>query len=70
MVLLSPLYLILSVIVLCDLGWPIIYKHRYPGLNEQLFTMYRFRTMTNETDERGHLLKPTQRLTHWSFEKI
>ena len=63
MVLLSPLYLINSVIVLCDLGWPIIYKHRYPGLNEQLFTMYRFRTMTNETDERGHLLKPTQRLT-------
>lgn len=59
----SPFFILISVFVLCDLGWPIIYKHRYPGLNEKLFTMYRFRTMNNETDEAGHLLKPNQRLT-------
>lgn len=62
-IILLPIYCIISLIVFIDLGWPIIYKHRYPGLNEKNFTMYRFRTMINKRDEKGHLLNPVQRLT-------
>ena len=61
--LLLPIYLLIGILVFFDLGWPIIYKQRYPGLNEQSFTLYRFRTMRNIKDENGRLLKPNQRLT-------
>ncbi len=61
--LLLPIYLLIGILVFLDLGWPIIYKQRYPGLNEQPFTLYRFRTMKNIKDENGRLLPPNQRLT-------
>lgn len=61
--LLLPIYLLIGILVFLDLGWPIIYKQRYPGLNEQPFTLYRFRTMKNIKDESGRLLPPNQRLT-------
>ena len=61
--LLLPIYLLIGILVFLDLGWPIIYKQRYPGLNEQSFTLYRFRTMRNIKDKDGRLLPPKQRLT-------
>ena len=61
--LLLPIYLLIGILVFLDLGWPIIYKQRYPGLNEQSFTLYRFRTMRNIKDKDGRLLPPNQRLT-------
>ena len=35
---LSPIYLLIGILVFFDLGWPVIYKQRYPGLNQKLFT--------------------------------
>ena len=61
--LLLPIYLLIGILVFLDLGWPIIYKQRYPGLNEQPFTLYKFRTMKNIKDKDGRLLPPNQRLT-------
>lgn len=60
---LLPIYLLIGVLVYFDLGWPVIYKRRYPGLNEKLFTLYRFKTMRPGIDEKGHVLSPNERLT-------
>ncbi|NLL51771.1 MAG: sugar transferase, partial [Peptococcaceae bacterium] len=45
------------------LGSPVIFKQQRPGLNEKIFTMYKFRTMTDERDENGELLPDEVRLT-------
>jgi len=44
-------------------GGPVIFRQIRPGLNGELFTMYKFRTMTNETDAEGRLLPDIDRLT-------
>lgn len=63
LIVLFPIYLLIGILVFFDLGWPVIYKQRYPGLNEKLFTLYRFKTMNQGLDEKGRLLSPDQRLT-------
>lgn len=60
---LSPLIVILAVIVKIKLGSPIIFKQQRPGLNEKVFWMYKFRTMTDEKNSEGELLPDDMRLT-------
>lgn len=60
---LSPVLLIVSILVRTKLGSPIIFKQQRPGKNEKIFTLYKFRTMTDEKDENGKLLLDSQRLT-------
>lgn len=60
---LSPVLLIVSILVRTKLGSPIIFKQQRPGKNEKIFTLYKFRTMTDEKDENGKLLPDSQRLT-------
>ena len=55
-IVLSPVLLIVAIFVRVKLGSPIIFKQERPGLNEKIFTMYKFRTMTDERDENGELL--------------
>ncbi len=62
-IVLSPVFLILAILVRTKLGSPIIFKQKRPGLNEKIFTMYKFRTMTDERDEKGDLLPDSVRLT-------
>jgi lipopolysaccharide/colanic/teichoic acid biosynthesis glycosyltransferase len=61
--LLFPLLLIIAVLIRLKLGSPIIFKQDRPGLNEQIFTLYKFRTMTDKKDEQGQLLPDSDRLT-------
>ncbi|WP_300409039.1 sugar transferase [Lagierella sp.] len=61
-IILSPLLIILYILVRVKLGKPAIFKQVRPGKDEKLFTMYKFRTMTNEKDENGDLLPDDQRL--------
>lgn len=63
LVILSPLYLIVAILVRNKLGKPAIFKQERPGLHGEIFTMYKFRSMTNETDENGELLPDDVRLT-------
>jgi len=63
LILLSPIMLIVAVLVRIKLGSPVIFKQERPGLNEKIFTMYKFRTMTDERDEHGVLLPDSVRLT-------
>lgn len=68
LIVLSPLLLILTILVRIKLGSPVIFKQQRPGLNEAIFTMYKFRSMTDERDENGELLPDEIRLT--KFGKV
>ena len=62
-IVLSPVLLITAGLVKLKLGSPVIFKQERPGLNERIFTLYKFRTMTDEKDENGNLLPDEIRLT-------
>lgn len=66
-VILSPIFLILIVCVYIKLGSPVIFKQKRPGKDEKIFSLYKFRTMTDERDEDGRLLPDEERLN--SFGK-
>lgn len=68
LVLLSPVLLIISILVRCKLGSPVIFSQKRPGLDGKIFTLYKFRTMTDQRDEQGKLLPDEKRLT--SFGKF
>lgn len=62
-IILSPVLIIVGVLVRFKLGSPVLFKQNRPGLNEKIFTMYKFRTMTDEIDKFGELLPDSDRLT-------
>ena len=62
-VLLSPIFFVVAILVRWKLGSPIIFKQHRPGKDEKIFTMYKFRTMIDAYDEEGNLLPDEQRLT-------
>ncbi|MGQ7657439.1 sugar transferase [Streptococcus suis] len=62
-ILLSPIIALVSVLVYFKLGSPVLFKQERPGKNEKIFKMYKFRTMTDEKDEKGELLPDSVRLT-------
>lgn len=68
LIILSPILLIVAILVRTKLGSPVIFKQKRPGLNEKIFTMYKFRTMTSQKDANGELLPDEIRLT--SFGKM
>ena len=55
--------LIVAILVAFKLGTPILFKQNRPGLNEKIFKLYKFRTMTNEKDSYGKFLPDSERLT-------
>ena len=63
LVLLSPVYVILIVLVRVKLGSPVFFRQERPGLNGEIFTLYKFRTMTDARDKDGKLLPDKDRLT-------
>ena len=63
LIVLSPIILIVGVLVRIKLGSPIIFKQERPGKSEKIFSMYKFRTMTDERDHNGEYLPDEIRLT-------
>lgn len=63
LIVLSPILLITAILVRIKLGSPVIFKQQRPGKNEKIFTLYKFRTMTDKKDEEGNLLPDSERLT-------
>lgn len=64
-IVLSPIYLLVAVLELVFHGRPILYKSVRPGKDERLFSIYKFRSMTNETDENRKLLPENRRITRF-----
>lgn len=61
-VLLSPLYIFLAILVRVKLGSPVLFRQKRPGKDGKIFQMYKFRSMTDETDRNGTLLPDEARL--------
>ena len=62
-IVLSPVLLILWMLVRVKLGKPAIFTQERPGKDEKIFKLYKFRSMTDERDEKGELLPDEVRLT-------
>lgn len=62
-ILLSWLYIIVAILVRIKLGSPVLFTQDRPGKDEKIFKMYKFRSMTSETDDNGNLLPDDVRLT-------
>lgn len=68
LIVLSPFIILIALLVRLKLGSPVVFSQDRPGLNEKIFTMYKFRTMTDGRDENGDLLPDNIRLT--SFGRL
>lgn len=55
-------YIIVAILVKKKLGSPVLFKQQRPGLNGKVFTMYKFRSMTDTKDKDGKLLSDEERL--------
>lgn len=62
-ILLSPLLLATALLVRIKLGTPVIFRQKRTGLHGKIFTLYKFRTMTDDRDKKGKLLPDKERLT-------
>ncbi|MCA8988243.1 MAG: sugar transferase [Planctomycetaceae bacterium] len=60
-----PIMIVLSLLIACYLGRPVCFCQSRPGRNGKLFTMWKFRSMTNARDAQGELLPDAQRMTRF-----
>jgi undecaprenyl phosphate N,N'-diacetylbacillosamine 1-phosphate transferase len=63
LIVLLPILVTVALFVRSKLGSPVLFKQDRPGLNEKIFRIYKFRTMTDKRDENGELLSDSERLT-------
>ena len=61
-ILLSPVFLVVAVLVRWQLGAPVLFRQQRPGVHGKPFIIYKFRTMTDACDAQGHLLPDAARL--------
>lgn len=62
LILFSPLILLVTLLITVSMGRPVYFAQRRPGLHGKIFTIYKFRTMTDEKDSQGNLLPDSERL--------
>jgi lipopolysaccharide/colanic/teichoic acid biosynthesis glycosyltransferase len=63
LVLISPILFVISILIRIKLGKPILFRQVRPGYQNRLFTVFKFRTMTDERDEGGNLFSDKDRIT-------
>lgn len=63
LLILSPVFLIVALLVRLKLGAPVIFHQERPGYGEKIFTLCKFRTMTDKRGADGELLPDSERLT-------
>lgn len=62
LILLSPLIAITALAILLTIGRPIVFSQKRPGYHGKVFTIYKFRTMSDQRDNKGELLSDLERL--------
>lgn len=67
MIILMPTYLIIGILVLIKMGRPVLFGQDRIGKDGKIFKLYKFRSMTNATDETGKLLDEQERLTKFGI---
>lgn len=68
LIILSPVILITALLIRLKIGSPVVFKQQRPGISGNPFYVFKFRSMTDERDEKGELLPDDIRLT--SFGKV
>lgn len=63
LIIFSPIFIVVAVLVRVKLGSPVFFRQKRPGKDENIFTIYKFRTMTDKRDENGNLCSDDIRLT-------
>lgn len=63
LIIFSPIFIVVAVLVRVKLGSPVFFRQKRPGKDEKIFTIYKFRTMTDKRDENGNLCSDDIRLT-------
>ncbi|MDQ0873151.1 undecaprenyl phosphate N,N'-diacetylbacillosamine 1-phosphate transferase [Paenibacillus sp. V4I3] len=63
LIIISPILLVVAIMVRFKLGSPVLFTQERPGMNGEIFKIYKFRTMTDEKDENGELFPDSIRLT-------
>ena len=66
-IILSPVYLVISVCVLFGMGYPILFSQERIGKDEKIFKLYKYRSMTKAKDKDGNLLPEKDRLTKFGI---
>jgi undecaprenyl phosphate N,N'-diacetylbacillosamine 1-phosphate transferase len=67
-IVLLPVMIFVAILIRMKLGKPVIFKVSRPGKDEKIFSMYKFRSMSNDRDLDGKLLPDNIRLT--KFGKV
>ncbi|MFZ3591230.1 sugar transferase [Bacillus sp. DJP31] len=67
LIILSPFFIIIPTLIKYELGSPIIFKQKRPGLNERPFYLYKFRSMKDLKDSEGKSLPDSLRLTTFGY---
>lgn len=65
LIVLSPVLMVVAILIRIKLGSPVIFAQERPGLNEKIFKLYKFRSMSEEKDKDGNLLPDEKRLGHF-----
>lgn len=68
LIILSPIFLLVAILVRVKLGTPVIFKQERPGRNGRIFILYKFRTMLDQKDNNNQYLPDEKRMT--AFGKI
>lgn len=63
LILFAPVMIILALLIRAQMGRPVVFRQKRPGLGGQPFDLYKFRTMTDQRDSDGRLLPDEKRLT-------
>lgn len=65
LIVLSPVFIVVSLLELVFHGRPVMYQSMRPGKECTMFKVFKFRSMTNGTDEKGQLLPEEERITRF-----